>query len=59
MLSNVLVSLFFGAGVAGWFYFKVMQRTGGTDAKSAGLLVGLIGFIGFMAFYLVLGALGR
>ena len=59
MFSNILISLLFGAGIAGWFYFKVMRRTGGTEVKSALLLVSLIGFIAFLVFFMFLGAIGR
>lgn len=59
MFSNFMISFLFGAGVAGWFYFKVMRRTGGTEVKSALLLVSLIGFIAFLALFMVMGAIGR
>lgn len=49
----------FGAGIAGWFYFKVIRRTGGTEVKSVLMLVGLIGFIAALAFFMLLGAIGR
>jgi hypothetical protein len=46
-----MISLLVGAGVAGWIYFKVMERTGGTDVKSSLILVGFAGLFVAMAFY--------
>ena len=59
MFSNVLISFIFGASVAGWFYFQVMHRTGGTEVKTALMLVSLIGFLAFMIFMVFLEAIGR
>lgn len=54
MLSNVAISLLVGVGVAGWFYFKVMQRTGGTEVKTSLVLVSLVAIFVALAFYALL-----
>ena len=49
-MNNQLVSLFFGAGVAGWVYYQVMRRTG-SNAKAAWGSAAFAGLIAYFVFY--------
>jgi hypothetical protein len=58
-MSNIFVSFMFAFGIAGWFYFKIMHRTGGVNSKSAFVLVSLIAFVAFLAMVMLLEVLSR
>lgn len=51
---NLLLSLFFGAGVAAWVYSKMGRRLGYGNSQNVWTLVGVVFVISTIFFYLIL-----
>jgi hypothetical protein len=51
---NLLLSLFFGAGVAAWIYSKMGRRLGYGNSQNVWTLVGVVFVMGTIFFYLIL-----
>jgi hypothetical protein len=50
-MNTVLISLMFGAGVAGFIWAKVARRTGSADPKTVYLTAALAGSAAFVFFF--------
>lgn len=48
---ELLYSIFFGAGVAGFAYVKLGRRVGYGNSSSVWMLVGIFFILGFVFFY--------
>jgi hypothetical protein len=55
-MSDALVGLVFGIGLAAWVYAQMYRRTGGNN-KSALTVAGLCGLVGFLFILILLGIL--
>lgn len=53
-MSAFLVAIMFGAGIAGWVWSKVSQRTGNADPKTVYLTAGGAGLAAFIVFFTLL-----
>lgn len=53
-MSNVLISLFLGAGAAGWAYAKLGKRVGYGNSQNVWLLVGATFIFVFLVFLILL-----
>lgn len=51
---TVLLSVFFGAGVAAWVYAKLGRRIGYGDSRSIWTVVGVIFVLSALFFYTIL-----
>lgn len=52
-MSNFLVAVFFGAGVAGWAYAQLARRSGNANPSSTFLAAGGAGLIAAIVIYTV------
>lgn len=50
-MNSLLVSLMFGAGVAGFVWTRVGRRTGNADPRSVYLTAGGAGVVAFVFFF--------
>lgn len=50
-MSAFLVSLIFGAGVAGWVWSKVGRRTGNANPTSVTVTAGGAGLVAFVVLF--------
>lgn len=53
-MNVFIISLMFGAGVAGFVWTKVGRRTGNADPKSVYMTAGLAGLVAFIFFFTLL-----
>jgi hypothetical protein len=53
-MNVFLISLMFGAGIAGFVWAKVGRRTGNANPQSVYLSAGLAGVIAFIFFFTLL-----
>lgn len=53
-MSNALVALLFGAGVAGWAYSQAMRRIGGANMTAVIVVTAMAGIIAFFFLYTLL-----
>lgn len=53
-MSPVWISLFVGAGVAGWTWSKLSRRTGNADPTQVTIAAIATGLAAFVAFFVLL-----
>lgn len=55
-MSNAMIGLLTGLGLAAWVYSKMYRRTGG-NTQNALVVAGLVGFLAFLFMLTILGIL--
>ncbi len=49
-MSNSIIGLFFGVGLSGFVYAKMIRQTGG-NTKTSLIVAVLVGAVGFLVIY--------
>lgn len=49
-MSNAVIGLFFGCGLGGFIYSKMIRQTGG-NTKSSIIIAVLVGVVGFFVIF--------